>query len=804
MEPASLTKLIRGDLDWIVMKALEKQRTRRYETANGFAMDVQRYLAGEAVLAAPPSAGYRLRKFARKYRTPLRVAGAFLLLLIVAVIASAWQAFRATLAERAARASEEEAQDQRREADEAKKEAEQQRDELRRLNYIGDMNRAQHAWEANNLIRTRQLLDQHRPKPGETDLRGFEWHYLNRLFHGDLWTAKAYGGFVASVAYTPDGKRLYGFGKTTLPSALYAVGDLPGEVKLWDAASGRLLPLTLNLPTDKMRRVALSPDGMRMAASCWDQGFQVWDLTTGQPMTVLEVPPGEGAYELGFSADGKRLVTLSLLIRERLAEGGTCIVRIWDLASRKVTWTLDKLGSLMHVPAFSPDGKYLAIPVYSSRLVQVVDAATGQEAFTCKNADEFVAHAIFSPDGKRLAASGQQGATIWDVATRENRVSLRGAAHLGMVLAFSPDGKKLAMGSLEGLVELWDAGAGQLLDTFKGHGGEIRALAFNPDGASLASAGADGAVRVWDTTGRGRAINLFRSGAHLGQLDLSPDTRAILAETVDYQQFQLMDTTTGTLRGKPFNAIGGALSFDWTADGRKLIHPGAGKKIAIHDADTGALVREFEVDREVACETAISPDGLWCAHSGPGVTVKVLRADTGALHRSITGLVGAVQLLAFNPDGSQLAGADLGGWVKVWDLATGRETMSVQVSDVYMTRMRFSPDGRRLAIGGNQVALRSGEARILDLEGGRETLQLRGHTIMVTDIAFSPDGQRVATSSADKTIRIWDLATGQEILTLKGHTEGVRSIRFLANGQKLMSASNDGTIRVWDATPLAE
>ena len=67
-EPRKLAGLVRGELDWIVMKALEKDRNRRYETANGFAADVQRFLAGEAVLAVPPSAGYRLRKFARRNR----------------------------------------------------------------------------------------------------------------------------------------------------------------------------------------------------------------------------------------------------------------------------------------------------------------------------------------------------------------------------------------------------------------------------------------------------------------------------------------------------------------------------------------------------------------------------------------------------------------------------------------------------------------------------------------------------------------------------------------------------------------
>ena len=94
-EPAKLTKLVRGELDWIVMKALEKDRNRRYETANGFAMDVQRYLADEPVQACPPSAGYRLRKFARRNKGPVLAAGLVVLALLAGVIGTTWQAVRA-------------------------------------------------------------------------------------------------------------------------------------------------------------------------------------------------------------------------------------------------------------------------------------------------------------------------------------------------------------------------------------------------------------------------------------------------------------------------------------------------------------------------------------------------------------------------------------------------------------------------------------------------------------------------------------------------------------------------------------
>jgi serine/threonine protein kinase/tetratricopeptide (TPR) repeat protein len=94
-EPAKLTKLVRGELDWIVMKALEKDRNRRYETANGFAMDVQRYLADETVQACPPSVGYRLKKFARRNKGPVLAVSLVLLALVAGIVGTTWQAIRA-------------------------------------------------------------------------------------------------------------------------------------------------------------------------------------------------------------------------------------------------------------------------------------------------------------------------------------------------------------------------------------------------------------------------------------------------------------------------------------------------------------------------------------------------------------------------------------------------------------------------------------------------------------------------------------------------------------------------------------
>jgi serine/threonine protein kinase/lipopolysaccharide biosynthesis regulator YciM len=90
LEPRRLTRLVHGELDWIVMKCLEKDRGRRYETANALALDVQRYLADEPVLAGPPGAGYRLRKFLRRHRGPVVAAALVLLALLAGIVGTSW------------------------------------------------------------------------------------------------------------------------------------------------------------------------------------------------------------------------------------------------------------------------------------------------------------------------------------------------------------------------------------------------------------------------------------------------------------------------------------------------------------------------------------------------------------------------------------------------------------------------------------------------------------------------------------------------------------------------------------------
>ena len=212
--PERLTRLVRGELDWIVMTCLEKDRTRRYDTANGLARDVEHYLADEPVEACPPSAGYRLGKLARRYRKALVTAAAFVLYWSPAASCSAtsWRV-RATRAEHEARRQQIASDRARKAALEAKTEADAQRDAARLAAYANGVGLAQRAWDDNNAERARELLAELPLEVGGRDLRGFEWHYLSRLCRTLPMTLKGHDGLAMSVTFSPDGRRLASAGR---------------------------------------------------------------------------------------------------------------------------------------------------------------------------------------------------------------------------------------------------------------------------------------------------------------------------------------------------------------------------------------------------------------------------------------------------------------------------------------------------------------------------------------------------------------------------------------------------------------
>jgi eukaryotic-like serine/threonine-protein kinase len=204
-EPRHLLRTVRGELDWIVMKALEKDRTRRYESAGAFAADVQRYLRDEPVEACPPSAAYRFRKFARRHKRGLVTAAVVALAAVLTAAGSGVLIWWKNQDLRQALESE------------------------RRGAYSQRIALAEQAWAANNLRQMEELLD-----ACPEDLRGWEWRYLKRLRYGTLPPLRHESG-VYSVAFSPEGQYL-------------ATATKDGFVRLWQAKNRRRTPEVASAP----------------------------------------------------------------------------------------------------------------------------------------------------------------------------------------------------------------------------------------------------------------------------------------------------------------------------------------------------------------------------------------------------------------------------------------------------------------------------------------------------------------------------------------------------------------------------
>ncbi|HXP63114.1 MAG TPA: serine/threonine-protein kinase, partial [Dongiaceae bacterium] len=254
-EPPKLIHSVRGDLDWIVMKCLEKDRNRRYETANGLARDIERHLDHEPVNARPPSAVDRVQKIVRRHKPAFAAGLSLALVLTIGAAVSTTEAIRATRAERAQAGLTQKAEEAGRAALKNAEEAGRQarvasEQELlaRRRFYAAEMNLAMQAWQAGDLPRTLELLETQRPAQGQSDLRSFEWFHLWNLANARLRTTlPGHAASVGGLAFSPDGKTLASCGWDS-------------SIRFWDLPAGRQKEAS-RIHSSGLDQVAFTPDG---------------------------------------------------------------------------------------------------------------------------------------------------------------------------------------------------------------------------------------------------------------------------------------------------------------------------------------------------------------------------------------------------------------------------------------------------------------------------------------------------------------------------------------------------------------
>ncbi len=757
----ALIRSLRGDLDWIVMKCLEKDRGRRYETANGLARDLERHLTHEPVVARPPSATYRARKFVRRHRTTVTAAAAVAAALLSGIFLSASQTLRATQASRQAEANERKAQ-----AAEAREAEQRRRAEAQA--YVVNLDGAQQAWEQNDVGRVRELLDQTAGYPG----RGFEWYYWRRQTHLELKTFLGHGDVVHSAAFSPDGRRI-------------VTGSYDHTAKVWDVGSGKEL-LTLKGHNADVNAAVFSPGGGWIATASTDGTARLWDAATG--LEVRAFKGHSGLIEsLAFSPDGQRTVTASW---DRTA-------RVWEAASGKELLTFRGHSAYINWATFSPDGRRIATGSVDG-VAKVWEAASGKEVLTIRGQPSDSRPVAFSPDGQRLVVgSGDGTAETWDADSGRKLLTLKGhTAGLGSV-AFSPDGRRIVTGSWDHTAKVWDAASGQELLTLKGHNDQIGSVAFSPDGQRIVTASWDHTAKVWDAAGT-QPLTLEARGSGVWSVAISPDGRRLVTGSGDGTT-TVWDLASGkeslTFRGHTTNINSSAFS----PDGQRIATASWDKTAKVWEAGSGKPLLTLDARGGEVTSVAFSPDGQrLVSGSDNGIaTVWDLAGGKKLVALKRHGL--RVRSVAFSPDGRRILTGSNDKTAKVWDAASGQELLALKGHTAAVTGVGFSPDGRRLVTGSLDQT-----AKVWDAVSGQELLTLHGHSAYIMSVAFSPDGRRIVTGGYDRTAKVWEAATGKELLTLKGHTDGIRSVAFSPDGRRLVTGSLDQTARVWEAATVQE
>jgi WD40 repeat protein/tRNA A-37 threonylcarbamoyl transferase component Bud32/Tfp pilus assembly protein PilF len=812
--PRRLNDRIPKDLETICLKAMAKEPGRRYETAARFADDLRRWLRGEPVRARPVSSVVKLWRWCWRNPTVSGLSAAVAVLLLTTAVGASLAALHLGLLAERERSSRTEAETARQHAvvalahtEESRKQAEQARvqalaardqeaaekdraEKLAQQNrlglYVARINLAHQAWEAADVSHAVELLHSQMPKPGEKDLRGFEWYHVWQLCHSERQTLRLGSVPVHGVAYSRKGNVL-----------ATAAGQV---VRLWDLASGQPLA-SLPVGTD-VRSVAFSPDGQLLAAGGGAVGqtgiVRLWDVATKSEKATLS-DFAEPVLAVAFAPDGKTLATGTTalehgwgnpLTRLIWAKAGprTGQVKIWDVEKATTLVTCDgQTGGILSL-AFSPDGTTLAAGGWDASL-RLWHAESGQSQSTPMGFASYVWSVAFAPNGQLIAGGGK-----WD--GRPELKTLLGSAettvpsaHTAGItsIAFSADGKMLATASWDRTVRLKNVATGEELHTFKGHTSYVSSVAFSPDGEYLATGSWDGTVKIWYT--RARLDQTTSAGGEVGGYCVSFSPDGHLLATSQSDSVTVWDLMSAEL---PVSLPGhGQTLAAFSPDGRTLATTGMSRVVKLYDVASWQELRTLEGHSGAVWALAYSSDGTRLATGSQDATAKLWEVATGReLATFDGGLGGTVRSVALSPDGARLAAAlhvkgEGKSMVKVWELATGKEQITLEAHRQYIECVAFSPDGHTMATGSHDTT-----AMLWDTNTWQARATLKGHVESIYHLAFSQDGKTLATASWDGTIGLWNTAAGELLATLKGHSGTVWNVAFSPDGKTLASGSS--------------
>ncbi len=596
---------------------------------------------------------------------------------------------------------------------------------------------------------------------------------------------------------------------------IVALSTTKGSVKLWDATdrADPVLLSTLDSAVNELggKFVTMSPDGRTMAFQARDWSTQLWDVTDPDDPVMLSRLPD--ATDVLFSPDGR---TLGLI-----GEDGW--VSLWDATDRKQPRRLATVPDSRHhsMLGFSPDGRTL---VTSGANPTTYDVSSPAQPVKLATVPMSGRGQTYNPARALLAIVDDERLTIWDLTDPAEPV--QGSWELtipGSVAytAFSPDGNLAAVADVDGRVTLWNIGGP--LGAVRLHSAQLQwapmAMEFGPDGRTLFISGGTGTT-LWNVADWGApepVADLTRHAKPVKMLAYRPDGRTMVAVHGDGTAI-FWDVTRphkpvqrATVRISDKSVDTAALS----PDGRFLAVYNKAGRVQLSDvADPGRPVALRTFDEQLSMwETrsmAFSPDGRTLALFGYeqlrlwDVADKAAPRRLGALDGpSFTG-----NQVAFSPDGRTVALTSYPG-VTLVDVTKPSAPASLGTvgDEVFTLSVAFSPDGHTLAAGGNTRKVNLWDIR--NLARPHRVATFTNHVGGVVRLAFAPDGRTLAAGIADRTVMMWDITNRNAPVRFaaarhpKGHT-GI--VVFNPKGNTLAAGGDSvrwsASVSMWDYSAL--